>query len=92
MRIRIHDVERGLASKEYGYVMLSTTAKTPLASGYRPELDATPELDASKQNYYQGLVGILRWICELGRLDIIMPVSLMSRYLAQARGGHLHQI
>ena len=88
----VADVERELALEDYGCMMLSTTAKTPLASGYRPEIDATPELDPKEQNYYQGLVGILRWICELGRLDIIMPVSLMSRYLAQARKGHLLQI
>jgi hypothetical protein len=49
-------------------------------------------LNHQQQNYYQGLIGVLRWICELGRIDIIMPVSLMSRYLAQAREGHLNQV
>ena len=71
---------------------LQSNVKTPLSSGYRPELDATPELDFKRQNYYQGLIGVLRWMCELGRLDILMPVSLMSRYLAQARTGHLEQL
>ncbi|KAI2492438.1 Reverse transcriptase (RNA-dependent DNA polymerase) [Fragilaria crotonensis] len=60
--------------------------------GYRPELDQTAELDAQRLNYYQGLVGVLRWICELGRVDILMPVSLMSRYLVSAREGHLQQL
>lgn len=64
---------------------------TPMASGYRPELDATPLLDPSKANYFQGLIGVLRWICELGRLDIIVPTSLLSRYLAAPRVGHLEQ-
>eukprot|EP00536_Pseudo-nitzschia_multiseries_P010185 jgi/Psemu1/25290/gm1.25290_g len=33
------------------------------AAKYRPEIDASPEMDAEKQNYYQGLIGIvLRWI------------------------------
>ena len=58
------------------------TAITPLVSKYRPELDQTKLLDATRQNYYQGVIGVLRWICELGRLDILVPVSLMSRYLA----------
>jgi hypothetical protein len=49
-------------------------------------------LDAQRLNYYQGLVGVLRWICELGRVDILMPVSLMSRYLVSAREGHLQQL
>lgn len=71
---------------------LPTKVKTPLSSSYRPELDFTSELNAERQNYYQGLIGVLRWICELGRIDIIMPVSLMSRYLASAREGHLEQL
>jgi hypothetical protein len=55
-------------------------------------LDQTAELDAQRLNYYQGLVGVLRWICELGQVDILMPVSLMSRYLVSAREGHLQQL
>ena len=37
-------------------------------------------------------MGVMCWLCELGRLDIIQPVSLMSRYLAQARVGHQDQV
>ena len=71
---------------------LVTKVTTPLAAGYRPELDATQELDADRLNYYQGLIGVLRWICELGRLDILTPVSMLSRYLVSAREGHLEQV
>lgn len=71
---------------------LPTKVKTPMSSNYRPELDLSDELNVERQNYYQGLIGILRWICELGRIDILMPVSLMSRYLASAREGHLDQV
>ena len=89
----IETVEQELATSKYGYKYLpSTGIKTPLSGDYRPEIDPTQELDHQQQNYYQGLIGVLRWICELGRLDIIMPCSLMSRYLAQAREGHLNQI
>ena len=66
--------------------------KTPITADYMPEIDATEELNADDQNYYQGLIGILRWICELGRLDIVMPVSLMSQHLAQARRCHFNQV
>ena len=88
----ISDVERVLGTEEYGFSFLPKNATTPVVAGYRPEIDPTPELDQRKQNYYQGLIGVLRWICELGRLDILMPVSLFSRYLAQAREGHLNQV
>jgi hypothetical protein len=49
---------------------LTGKAKTSLAMGYRPELEKADELDAERLNYYQGLIGVLRWMCELGRLDI----------------------
>ena len=49
---------------------LSTKAITPLASGYRPELNVSHYLDDDRTNYYQSLIGILRWAVELGRIDI----------------------
>jgi hypothetical protein len=64
---------------------LSTRVTTPMSTGYRPELDATA-------NYYQGLIGVLRWMCELGRVDILVDVSLLSRFLAAPRVGHLDQV
>ena len=70
---------------------LKSKVTTPIADGYRPELDATPELDARRANYYQGLIGILRWIVELGRIDITTAVSHMSRFMANPREGHLEQ-
>ena len=85
----IADLEKELEDAD---LRLLPNAKTPLASGYRPELDLSPELGSKQLNYYQGLVGILRWICEIGRIDILMPVSLMSRYLVSARQGHLEQV
>jgi hypothetical protein len=71
---------------------LPTKVTTPLASGYRPEIDQSAELNPERQNYFQGLIGVLRWICELGRIDILMPVSMLSRYLVSARVGHLDQV
>ena len=44
--------------------------ETPLSSGYIPETDSSRELNSRQINFYQGLIGTLRWICELGRIDI----------------------
>ena len=55
-------------------------------------MDTSPELGSRQLNYYQGLIGILRWACEIRRIDILMPVSLLSRYLVSARQGHLEQV
>jgi hypothetical protein len=85
----IADVEHELAQVEE---RLTTKVTTPLSSGYRPELDTSPELDAKLANYFQGLIGVLRWMCELGRIDILHAVALLSRFLANPRRGHLDQV
>jgi hypothetical protein len=83
----VADVARTL--NEVGQRLKKVT--TPLANNYRPELDASAELDPRRANYFQGLIGILRWIVELGRVDVMVGVSMLSRYLAAPREGHLEQ-
>ena len=51
---------------------LPSKCVTPLANGYRPEVDVTPELKADGLQYYQELIGVLRWAIEIGRLDILL--------------------
>lgn len=84
----IAEVERELQNMDQ---KLKTKVSTPFAHGYRPEVDVTPELDPKRANYYQGLIGVLRWIVELGRIDIVLPVSLLSRHMVLPREGHLEQ-
>lgn len=79
VKLAVTKVERELL--EVGDLLKTGRISTPLAVGYRPELDVTNELDAKRANYFQGLIGVLRWICELGRVDIVEPVSKMSSHL-----------
>ena len=65
---------------------------TPLTSGYHPAVDVSPELDAEDTQFYQECVGMLRWAVELGRVDILLEVALISQYLANPRRSHLDQI
>jgi hypothetical protein len=66
--------------------------KQPFTSTqYRPELDVSAECTDQQANYYQQLIGILRWIVELGRIDIAYEVSVLSSYLVLPRTGHLLQ-
>ena len=58
---------------------------------YRPELDATNYCSFTLMTVYQNLIGVLRWLCKLGRIDIVYEVSVLSQYLAQPRIGHLQQ-
>ena len=71
---------------------LPKRASAPFSTGYRPELDISPELDSKDITYYQSLIGILRWIVELGRVDITAEVSMMASHMALPRQGHLEQL
>ena len=85
----VSDVELELDKVD---LCLPTKVSTPLSQGYRPELDQSRELDGKRGQYYQSLIGVLRWICELGRVDILVAVSMLSRYVVSPREGHLQQV
>ena len=71
---------------------LPSRATTPMSSDYRPELDGTAELEVEDVTMYQELIGELRWATEIGRVDILHEVSVLSSYQACPREGHLEQI
>jgi hypothetical protein len=70
---------------------LKTKVTTPIADNYRAELDATPKLKSERTTYFQGLIGVLRWIVDLGRLDIMVAVAMLSNHLMAPRQDHLKQ-
>jgi hypothetical protein len=92
VRAAVNNVEEYLAKREDARWRLPAKAETPLRTTYRPELDVSPELGPSDAAYYQSLVGMLRWIVELGRVDICLECSMMSSHLALPREGHIHQL
>ena len=59
---------------------------------YRPELDVSAELSSAQASYYQSLIGILRWILELGRVDIVMETSALASMMTLPREGHLDAV
>ena len=86
VREAVSNVEAWLKKKNRS---LPKKAEAPFQPGYRPEIDVTRELGPEEASYYQSLIGILRWIVELGRVDICLEVSMMSSHLALPREGHL---
>ena len=68
---------------------LKAKASSPLPKDYRPEIDVSDELSETEASYFQSLIGVLRWMVELGRVDICTEVSILSSHLALPRKGHL---
>ena len=85
-------VKQRMAEEGVKFKASKKTPQTPFTClSYRPELDMSEECSPEQATYYQNLIGVLRWIIELGRVDILTEVSFLSRYLASPRTGHLHQ-
>ena len=61
----------------------------PFELEYDPLMDSSDELGPIFLNYYQSQVGVLRWMVELGSIDIITEVSMLASKLALTREGHL---
>ena len=49
----------------------------------------TEECNNDQVQFYQSLVGIMRWLCEIGRTDILTETFLVFTYLSAPRVGHL---
>jgi hypothetical protein len=79
------------ALKSKPHLKWSTRVLTPMILNYAPELDASPELESEDIQFYQELIGMLRWATELGRTDVLLETSLLSQYQASPRQGHLEQ-
>ena len=77
---------QGLDPRKHG---LPTRCSTPLSPGSQPELDTSRELNPEGIQHYQECIGVLRWACELGRVDILHEVTILSAHLALPRVGHL---
>ncbi len=45
--------------------------------------------DPEWSSFYKHLIGVMRWMVELGRIDITTEVSLLSSHLAYPQEGHL---
>ena len=63
VKAAIENIEKMLA--EFNQ-RLPTKCRTPLSSGYRPELDTSPELKSEGLQRCQELISIFSWAVELG--------------------------
>ncbi|HSN67533.1 MAG TPA: reverse transcriptase domain-containing protein [Fusibacter sp.] len=69
-----------------------TARKRPYPCNYKPELDVSEELEGEMVTWYQQLIGMLRWVTELGRIDVLFEVTKLSSHNALPRRGHLRAV
>ena len=68
---------------------LIVNAPNPFLLGYEPCMDVSPLLSPDEASYLQTIIGVMRWMVELGRMDIAVEVLQFSSFLAIPSQGHL---
>ena len=78
-------------SKEnlYDEYELIANAPNPFPLGYERCMDVSPFLLPDEAYYFQTIIGVMRWMVELGRIDIAVEVSQISSFLEMPRQGNL---
>ena len=89
VKAAIENVEARLAKSD---LRLPFRCDTPMRTSYHPSEDVTREINAKGFHTYQELIGILSWVIEIGRIYILLEVSLLSSHLALPRIGHLQAV
>jgi hypothetical protein len=85
----VKNCQTHLTDKLHDRYRLPSRADNPFPVDYAPEMDTTDPLDPECSSFYQHLIGVTRWMVELGRIDIATEISLLSSHLAYPREGHL---
>ena len=67
-------------------------AEKTFIGDYATELYETPTLEHDLESRYQSLIGMIRRIVEIGRVDIITEVSMMASHMAMPRELHLELV
>ena len=84
----VKNVKNYLQEKDPGRPWLKR-APIPFSKDYRPEVDLSPELGPDDTSYYMSQIGVLQWMVEIGRVNIITEVSMLASQLACPRDGHI---
>ena len=79
--------EKFLKNNFDGKYSLPKMAANPFVGGYRPETDTTDPLEPDRASYYQTMIGVMRWMVEIGRIEIATECSILSPHLAYTRKG-----
>ena len=77
----VRTYEAHLGANDNGKYGMSKRAKNPFSMGHDPEMDISPVLSPDTALYFLSIIGILRRIVELGRINTITKLSLLSFHL-----------
>ena len=84
----VRKYDQALRDTYGGTHKLPKNAPNPFPMGYKPDMELTTHLGPELVSYYQSLIEVMRWMLEIGRIDIITEVSMMSSHNDYPREGN----
>ena len=85
----MHNCQNYLKEKFSDEYELIANAPNPFTLGYEPCMDVSPFLSPDEVSYFHTVIGVMRWMVELGRIDIAVEVSQFSSFVAMLRPRNL---
>ena len=85
----VRNTEKHINGNFDGKYSFKRNALNPFPLGYEAAIDTTPLLPPDEASYYNSVIGMLRWMVEIGRVDINTEVSELSSFLAMPRRCHM---
>ena len=85
----VRNCEMNLAANNSKRYKLHKKVENPFVMRYDPKMDMNTELEPDSASHFQPIIVFLKWIVELGRVDITMKISLLLSHLALLREGQL---
>ena len=89
VKVAVENVELKLSKSEH---MPLWRFNTPIPTRYHPGKDVSKNMNAQGLQTYQELIGILIWAVKIGRVDILLELSLLSFHLVLPRVGHVQAV
>jgi hypothetical protein len=77
-----------LTEKLNGKYLIPARADNPFPVDYDPSTNLSDISDPECSSFYQHPIGVMRWMVELGQIDIATKFSISSSYLACPHEGH----
>ena len=65
---------------------------TPMTSGYLLKIYIKPDIGMDDAAYFHTLIGVLRWIFELGKIDINEKSLILSSHLVLPQDDHFQEL
>jgi hypothetical protein len=93
VRARSRKKCKRLPTRERAGASLATESPNTICERLQArEINILTELGTDNGTYYHSQIGVLQWMVELGRVDIITEVSMLASHLACPREAHLEAV